>query len=304
MATRQGFQPAVVVVETAAGSAVTAQLELKSAAAPGHIRTSCSVPDVRLTVDDVSMGTVFGTMVVVAPAGERAVSFERAGYRSAPVRVTVGAATDAVPSVACQLAFDPEFPVAERGRLELFPLESSTSLKQANVGIDGAPWRFGWLPPGKHQVNITLAGFRPWQQLVELERGSTTVVSVALEATSARRAEELAKQRRTWAYVTGGAGLAAAGSALGLFLINQKQYNAWQRDQAAVVGAGADHPTLAEAAQLGHQAAMIERYDNATIGLGIAAAALLSASTVLFLSSETSAKRGNAARTPTSLFTW
>jgi len=304
-ATREGFRATFSMVNVTAGSAAAAQLVLESAAPPGHVRASCPVPEVQLSVDDQAMGMVPGVLLSVCASGEHSLRFERPGYRSSPILVNVQGATGAIENVACRLELDPEFPTAQRSRLELVPRDPSTNLKQADVRVDGASWQRDWLPPGKHQVDITLAGFHPWRQLVDLAPGSTTVTSVVLEATATHQAAERAKRRRTWAYVTGGAGLAAAGSAIALYFVNQGHYSDWRRAQLAAAGAD-EHPTVAEAAELGHQAATVERYDNATIGLGVVAGALLTTSTVLFLLSapEAAEKKSYATRVPTSLVSW
>lgn len=97
---------------------------------------------------------------------------------------------------------------------------------------------------------------------------------------------------RTTAYLLAGMGVAAAGTALGIYLSNRGRYDDWQRGQAAL---GGDTPGSAayraQATTNNQRAASLTTANHTILGLAIASGALVGAGASLFLINRAARRR-------------
>jgi hypothetical protein len=154
--------------------------------------------------------------------------------------------------------------------------------------VDNVPYRGERLPLGAHQVRAELDGFRPWNGRI-LTAPGTSSFSIAFEPTlqSLREEQERTRNRRSWAIVSGGAGLAAGVVATGLFVLQARQTSSWRAERAALSQALADAPAtpaeLEQAGALQQRAADIQRTGDTALVLAVVSGSLIAVSIGLLL---------------------
>jgi hypothetical protein len=274
----------VQTVDVVAGKTTTLLLAEPPSAMPAWIAPRCDVPDVTLTVDEVAAGSANEGPRPVAPGRHRLV-FSREDYDEQAVLVDL--ASSKLTFVACDLRRRTDLPPDRSGDLALSGLDP-----RASVWVDDVPYHGERLPLGAHNVSAALDGFRPWSGLIVTASGTNTL-SIALEPTaqSVRGARERSRNRRTWAVVSGGVGLATSVVAAGLFAARARQISSWRADRAALSQDLADAPAtraeLERAGALQQRAADIQRSGDAAIVLELVSGSLIAVSIGLLLAANT-----------------
>ena len=182
---------------------------------------------------------------------------------------------------------------------------ASSSVGQLSVRVDGTPLAAAaWgtaLPvdPGEHLLRAEAPGFEPLEQKLTIggtgareiftlpalsSARSEAAAPAALEAPPAMADAEPRHPARTWAWITGGVGVAALG--VGSYF-GVKAFSDWDERNAACVGGCT--PAAKAAGDDASQAATI-----ATVGVG-AGVVLLGAATVLFFYSSDADPRAEVA---------
>lgn len=89
---------------------------------------------------------------------------------------------------------------------------------------------------GRHHVEVSRDGFERWSQEVEVANGIPTPVEVDLTPTAVFRDqyESRARRFRIAAYVTGGLGIAALATTMGLFIWNGGRYDDWEAENSRI----------------------------------------------------------------------
>jgi hypothetical protein len=87
---------------------------------------------------------------------------------------------------------------------------------------------------GTHRLTIERGGFLPVERDVTIDAGRTTSIRVVFDPTPETRASYMSKisSQRTWAIVSGIAGLAVAGGSVGFLIWNGQQRTASEGDLA------------------------------------------------------------------------
>ena len=205
-----GYAPARKEVVVAGNE--TTQVELELIAIEGllaHIGVQCRIPAADVFVDGARVGkTPLEATVTVAP-GAHQVEVRRAGYVS--VLRSIALQDGARGDLSMNPTIDARSLDREGGYLEIRVNET-----QAVVGVDGdeAVLVAGpiALPAGPHRLRVERGGFLPVERDLEIPLSRTATVSVAFEPTPDTRARYVAsaESRRTWSWVTIGAGAAVA----------------------------------------------------------------------------------------------
>ncbi len=206
----QGHVTRDLEVDIAGGGehAVTAGLDVRTA--PLTLRVDTDFASVQIGGREVARTPLEGP--VMLPEGAHQLEVARAGYLSVRREVALGVA-GAVVDVS--LAWDPAMPpsVAARLRVESNVAFPTVNLDGRGVVADGSVP----VPPGRHQVRVSHAGYVPTLRSVDLTAGENTAM-VWLDATPTLRAEyaDRVRRQRTVAYVVGalGIGLMAGGAVL------------------------------------------------------------------------------------------
>lgn len=164
-------------------------------------------PGARVTVDGVSAGTTPFRGPMPIDLGRRRVRIELDGYEPFERQVDVPGATPITLQV------------------QLVKLRNSSTLSVASAGardvisVDGkvvasGHWQ-GSLPPGAHAVRVTAPGKKAYEMQVELLGNSSKSLQVSLE--------DERKGLPVWAWVAGGAALAAGAGLGGYFLFRSDE---------------------------------------------------------------------------------
>ena len=281
-----GFLPSRREVMVAGGAGVALELALDRAEAPGAVLVTVNVPSATITLDGADVGTSPLPEAVTAAAGHHVVEVAREGYE--PVRIEVDVASGEVARLEVSLAPDQGLDPALSGSIELAVSEDGTE-----AFLDGAPMPSGPVPAGAHVVEVRRAGFEDWRREVDVPAGQTARIEATLRPTPAylEQYRERAGRYRLAAWITGGLGVAIAGTAIGFFIWNAGRNTEWE-DEEAFLDAEWSRP--ASERTLSEQE-IEERYDaNEALGaelqnwnavewalLGVGAAALVT-SIVLF----------------------
>lgn len=187
-----------------------------------HIAVACRVPAADVLVDGERVGkTPLEATITVAP-GAHQVEVRRAGYTAAPRAITLqdGARAD----VALDPVVDKAALAREGGWLDVRASES-----QAVVTIDGqemglvtGPIQY---PAGPHRLHVERGGFLAAERDVVIPLGATSTIPIVFEPTPDTRAHYVssAQSRRTWSWVTLGAGVALAAGGVAFALIENGQ---------------------------------------------------------------------------------
>jgi hypothetical protein len=236
-------------------------------------------------------------------SGEHSVRFERAGYLTMERRLVVAAGT--LGRARCALTIDPNLPPEQRAELGVVVSEPGS-----RVLVDGRPLQKAPLPVGAHHLEVTKTGFEPYRRTVDARAGGKTAVYVVLHPTGERLRADRARERKTWGYVTGGAGVVLVAFAITLQVVNQNNYEEWQREQLVFsreLADGQSSPGHAKrAAELQEQATDIQRADDIALGAGVLGGVLLVVSGGLLFLGDGSEDAGATRSTATApvRFSW
>lgn len=282
-----GRTPQRVQLRLAAGERRTLQLRAapRAAVAPAILTAVCAVPDVRLSISGVDVGSsqqLAAGWAHVVEAGTHAVHFARAGYspQVSSAQLIAGRET----RVTCRLAPLP-LNAATGSRLVL----SGKHMAAAHVLVDGRPYAGGLLVPGAHQLEVRRFGYQPVRLALQARAGETQRVDVGLQPTAELEAWQAERRgvRQAWALALGGVGVLTSGTALGVFLDSRAQRESLQQTQRALnvewqsVQPGSD---LAQRQrQNDRRREAFHRWNKAAVGLGAAGVLLLAGGATLWL---------------------
>jgi hypothetical protein len=290
-ASREGRLPLEREVTVAAGERAAVELVLEkmpvAEPAPARLEVRCKVPAVSVTVDGTpSATTPLSDAIRLAPGPHR-ILFSRAGYRDDEQAVTLGSDRDG--TVTCGMLPLEPLPPSLAGTIEVEASEPG-----ARCLVDGAPLPAGGLVPlGRHHVAVERAGFRTWEQDVEVPSGATLRLEAHLEPTAdhAEATREGATTLRIVSYALGGTGIAVGAATVALAIWNDGRYGDWEEERQAIDGAFAgpspDQDGLAQRSGDNDELLMsIQNVDKAAVGMAVGSGALLVAGVVLFLISD------------------
>lgn len=289
---------------TSVSLSVTLAASSLSARETGQLVIRCPVRDVQVSLDGKPVDRTPLAAPLIVAIGQHQVRFERAGYASTESIAAVS--VSALADVHCALRPLPRLPPELSGSFAITPTPSDST-----VTLDGAPFRAGATPIGVHQVNIERPGFRAFSDAVTLEPGKTRRLSITLAATPELYAERVASARRqrTFAIVSGAAGLLLGAGAGIAYAVHSNRYEDWQTRAFALEeelreGLAGDQ-AVNEFRDVVAQAASIERLESAATGLAITAGVALASAAVLWFTAPelppTSPRVGSARPL---LFTW
>jgi hypothetical protein len=212
---------------------------------------------------------------------------------------------------------------SERQRIGAVALDVTPA--SARLEVDGRAFEYTGttvhveLVVGEHSFVASAPGYVPWVEKIGVEPGRTvlrTVELVKLAASSRttppgtaascaepRRANTRtalppagrepspaharADSQRSWAFVTGGAGLSLAAGATALFIAGEMKHSDWEAQRAELAALPVDSPpqlVLEQLARLQETGDTVRTLDAWAVGLTVASAALLATSATLFLS--------------------
>ena len=254
---------------------------------------------------------------------EAAEEFERA-YQIAPrptvlfnlaqIYVVLGRPIQAIDTFRRYLAQgDPQITAERRAQVEeeiarqasrVGFLVVETDVAGAVIRVDGAP--VGTTPLsspisveiGVHSVSAAREGFQGAEQSITVAGQETRSVRLMLppsprpiDPAATATPDAVEKPRDRWrlaGYAIGGVGLAAAATALGLYLWNRDRYERWKADDQYLL----DNPSLSDFSarraahdDLGQSIRRVSIYD---VSLAIGAGALLTTGTVLLVTTQPS----------------
>jgi hypothetical protein len=266
---------------------VTIDIELRTKQTPAPFVPSwlvvaCDVPGVAFHVDEVSRGETPALAPLSVAPGRRTVRFARPGYTST-IRVVTLTRGDGS-HVSCDIKPSDQLPNLESGVLEV-----SSNEVHASVWVDGVQFDGQRLPIGPHRIEVRRWGFLPWTKDVTISHQRPTQLHAVLIPTLEFRQQytSSANRERTLAYVTGATGLAAAASAVVLFVYGSQRFDVWQaqRDQLlADIETGTDQEgSRSRMLQLADDEAKIQRTDAAAFALALLGGAMLATATSLFI---------------------
>jgi len=215
-AVASGYVPVRKEVTVAGGA--TAELRLDLVEMQGHVAhvtVRTHLPGADVVVDDQIVGrTPLPGSLTVAPGSHR-VELRRAGYDSASRELVLG------DGASGEVTLEPEVDRAALGTSGA-TLVLTASEPEPVVTVDGksqgvAPAGGLRLAAGPHHLFIERGGFLPVERDVTLDAGRTTTLTVVLDPTPETRAAYDGKiaSQRTWGIVSGVAGLALVGGAVG-----------------------------------------------------------------------------------------
>jgi hypothetical protein len=268
------YATAAASVHIDAGQTARVSLELEPLPAV-RVAVTCAIPDVVVALDGVPAAVSAGSILV--PAGAHRLEFRRAGYvtREQTIRAEPGATYD------CALAQDPL--ATNVATLRVRHPSGTVAL------LDGAPLRAGPLPEGRHRVSVKGARFESAEKLVMLAPHRTYTVDLMPSRSSAVLLAEQSQRERTRkvaGLVVGGAGVAAAAVAGGLFLYNSSEYDDWRSEAAGVIARFHADPASVSARELDElfdEQSRIHNRDAVAAGVGVFGLVSLAAASVLLL---------------------
>ena len=258
---------------------------LKGPAAPNNawLSISCSVPSVTVLVDNSARGET----PLRAPLGMTAephhVIFRRAGY--------VDSAFDWSPLSASALDCDMT-PAAILGA-DAATLVITESEPGAQVLVDSKRWNRGALPFGRHHLELKRFGFQPFGMDVELKRGQTKRLKVALSPERDYAKEHLSNIRAQHiaGYALIGTGSALAITAGTLAVLSSRAFNDWRRASDVLGQTPSTAPNYQQRQQdVARQSMRVQSFDDWTLSSAIAGGALLVSGVTLLLTAD-AAKR-------------
>jgi hypothetical protein len=239
----------------------------------------CAVPDTTLTVDGAPLSLPREGRTLRLPPGSHRFEFSRAGYQ--PRTLTLPANSEGPHSLDCALRFDPSHP--EHGSLKVLHPQGT------RVQLNGAVFTGGRVPKGRHELEVTGSGYEATRRTIELGARENRTVSLTPVPSASARSEEQASARRTRklaAYVLGGTGLAAAGTAVALYVYDNGAHAEWRDRNRALLDeleANPEDVTASELDALIEEENAIRNRDTVAVGLGVLGGALLAGAAALLL---------------------
>jgi hypothetical protein len=224
--------------------------------ASARLAVDCQVPDVKVDVLDVGVMQTPQTQAMAVPAGALTVRFSRPGYPLVTRNVVV--VDGDVTHVECD-----EHPLSPVPSQLAAKLNLEVSPSDAELAVDGQPYRGQALPAGRHRLRVQRHGFLSAERTLSLEAGKQLFYAVSLTETAAerdRRRRDRARSR-TMALVLGGLGVSALAASAGVYAWNSQRFAHWKANRQAGTATSED-------------AASIQRGDDAALGLLIAGGAL------------------------------
>lgn len=224
-----GFDPLRRELSLSPGGETEIVVELHPEGSAGSILIEVAVPGATVTIDGEVAGETPLNDPIVTPPGHHVVEVTRPGYE--PARTEIELEDRGVARVDLQLTPQSNLPPELSGILAL-----NVSEDGATVLVDGRPFQEGRLPVGRHRLEVTRDGFEPWSEEVEVASGGSTPIEVDLMPTAGFREqyESRARRFRIAAYVTGGLGIAALATTLGLFVWNGSRYDDWEAENQRI----------------------------------------------------------------------
>ena len=281
VASRDGYESAVLTSLVKPGQVARIQARLiRTGSSVGWVSLACEVPDTKLQIDGQRVSASWAVPVPLA-AGPHQMRFTRRGY--VPSTQTIEISEGNVSTLSCALAPLSPLPPATAGRLVVEPLPPG-----ARATLDGTAFLNGSrVPAGAHDVRVSVDGYLPWHRRVVISPNTESRIFLDISPTPAKRHELLraARQTRTLAYVTGGAGVALAGAAVATFVVASRQHDDWLKQRDALSAA----PNLdrrSEYGELAGEAATIQRLDDLALAAALAGGTLIATSAYLFLTGE------------------
>lgn len=197
-----------------------------------HLEVRTRIPDVHVYVDGAFVGqTPLASSLSLTP-GQRLIELRRPGYLPASRKLLLGAGSSG--ALELPLQPDPQALRTHGGTLALSISESEAVVlvDGESKGAYGAPLR---LAPGAHTLRVERAEFFPFERKVLVPQGGHTSVHVELEPTPEKRASyrSAAQARRTWGWVSIGAGSLFALGGGGFLIWNAGKKNDHERQFAA-----------------------------------------------------------------------
>lgn len=239
----------------------------------------CAVPDTTLVVDGARLSLPSGDRTLRLGPGPHRFEFSRAGYQSRAVTLPEG---DGSPqNLDCALPIDHSHP--ENGTLKVLHPRGT------RVQLNGAPFAGGRVPKGRHELEVTGKGHEPVRRTIELGARENRTLSLTPVPSASARSEEQERTRRTRklaAYVLGGTGLAAAGTALALYVYDNGAHAEWRDRNRALLDeleANPEDVTASELDALIEEENAIRDRDTVAVGLGVFGGALLAGAVTLLL---------------------
>ncbi len=152
-------------------------------------------------VDEELIGSTPLTEAARVDIGARRVSVRKDGYKSFETTLTVSGATPLRVEAKLQKIVHQGRLVVHAGRSDVISIDGR--------GVGSGTWQ-ATLPSGGHSLRVTAPDHHPFQQEVLIQDGESRTVDVALEPNS--------RGLPTWAWIAGGAVLAAGAATGGYFL--------------------------------------------------------------------------------------
>jgi hypothetical protein len=182
-------------------------------------------------------------------------------------------------------------------------LDVRVSESGASVWIDGSAFPVaGVVPAGRHNLQVTRAGYEPWTEALRLQPGERRKLEVVLVPTRGRRAElrARAESQRFWALAFAGTGAALGIAAAGIYVWNDGRHGDWQAERDALDAEAAKGPPFAPdlaARQRENDRLLgsIRDWDRIDLGVGIAGGALLTTGIVLLMTGDSPSRHSELA---------
>jgi hypothetical protein len=230
----------------------------------GTLLVHCDVPGVKISIDDVARATTPLSAPMHLAAGRARLRFTRLGY--GPIEREIVVPAQGRLDVTCDQQPAPRLAKENEAKLEL-----ELSPRDAEIQLDGKPFRSAALPAGPHYLRLTRDGFVPLHKLIDLRAGHTTELSIELKPTRAttERLRAAAARRRTQAYSLSGVGAALLLAGGSVYLWNSRRYDEYQ---------DASRPNV-------ERAVSIQRADDLSLGLLVGGALFGAGGAWLFFSS-------------------
>jgi len=202
----------------------TLELTLREEVIPrGNLRIETSVPEVRITVDDESVGVTPLASTLPLRAGSHVVVAARPGYQREERRVRVDEGAEVELRIEMRRAPDPAPEEIGRVRLELPDAPYLVQVDGEQMLGDSLE-----LPIGAHELTLEVTDRQPYRGTLRVPAGSTVVIvpplAWTLDARQRRVAE--ASERRTQGAITAIAGGAALAGGLALLIWNEAEISA------------------------------------------------------------------------------
>ena len=219
-------------------------------------------------------------------AGSHVVSFQRPGYDATEQHVSLSAmgAGGRVPLLDCGLRTSAELPEDVRARIMV-----SGDVHARKVLVDGSPLpRDGWVPFGRHQLQVLRPGFEPWSEQVALKPGEEHAFEPQLQRQFVY--EPADRSGRPWAYGMGAAGVVAGIAAASVYLVADFRYADWQAHNDMLKTSLAGSETWDRQWENDQRLRSIWKLDTISAGLAIGSAVALTTAVVLLFTTRKPAK--------------